>query len=64
MLYYAGIVLGLYILYFVIAWLKELRPREQLVKERKHGRTKKHESDYEGVNFSDDSGDDENGLVE
>jgi len=61
----AGILIGLYVLYWLALWLKDKRSLEQIAKERKSKKMgKKQESDYEGVNFTDDSADDENGLVQ
>jgi hypothetical protein len=63
LLYVAGVLIGLLVLKWVADFVKERSSRQQIAKDRKQGR-KKHESDYEGVNFSDDeSGDDESGLV-
>lgn len=62
-LYLAGIVIGLLVLKYVADLIKEKNSRQQIARERKQGRSNKHESDYEGLNFSDESGDDESGLV-
>ena len=62
-LYLAGIVIGLLVLKYVADLIKEKNSRQYIARERKNGRNNKHESDYEGLNFSDESGDDESGLV-
>ena len=56
-------MIGLLALKYVLDFIKERTSREQIAKERRKGRKNKHESDYEGLNFSDESGDDESGLV-
>jgi hypothetical protein len=44
--------------------IEERMSREKLAKDREKGaKAKRGESDYEGVRFSDDSEDDESGLV-
>lgn len=62
-MYLAGIVIGIVVLKYVADFVRDKTTRQQIAKERKQGRSNKHESDYEGLNFSDESGDDESGLV-
>lgn len=61
-LWIGGGLCGLFALYYLANIAKERASREELAKQRKQGR-KKHESDYEGADFSDEGEDDESELV-
>ena len=63
-LYVFGLFIVLYLLKKILDKIEERISREKLAKDRKKGaKAKRGESDYEGVRFSDDSEDDESGLV-